>query len=137
MEVNNATAPNSEQMAEFRVPDDGIAVHMVNLLKFKPQAEYYDGRQTDLTGKQAYDLYSAEVSKLIQKFGGSISFSGQVRRLALGDVTELWDTVAIAVYPSRAAMLKMMQSEEMKKIGIHRHAGLAGQLNIETIADDE
>ena len=35
-----------------------------------------------------------------------------------------------AVYPSRAAMLAMMQSLEMREIGTHR--GLAGQLNIET-----
>jgi len=29
-------------------------------------------------------------------------------------------------------MAKMMQSEKMQEIGVHRAAGLAGQLNIET-----
>jgi hypothetical protein len=53
----------------------------------------------------------------------------------LGDVEELWDKVAIAMYPSRTAMLQMMQSEKMKEISVHRYAGLAGQLNIETIVD--
>jgi hypothetical protein len=33
----------------------------------------------------------AEVIKLIQKFAGSISFSDQVRRLALSEVAELLD----------------------------------------------
>jgi len=50
----------------------------------------------------------------------------------LGEVEELWDKIAIAMYPSRGAMLAMMQSPKMREIGIHRAAGLAGQLNIET-----
>ena len=50
----------------------------------------------------------------------------------LGEAEELWDKVAIAMYPSRAAMLEMMSSPEMQEIGAHRAAGLAGQLNIET-----
>jgi len=29
-------------------------------------------------------------------------------------------------------MLEVMQSEDMREIGVHRTAGLAGQLNIET-----
>jgi len=29
-------------------------------------------------------------------------------------------------------MMEMMQSPEMQEIGVHRAAGLAGQLNIET-----
>jgi len=36
------------------------------------------------------------------------------------------------MYPSRGAMMEMMQSPKMQEIGIHRAAGLAGQLNIET-----
>lgn len=50
----------------------------------------------------------------------------------LGEVEELWDSVAIAQYPSRAAMLEMMQLQEYQEISVHRSAGLAGQLNIET-----
>jgi len=37
------------------------------------------------------------------------------------------------MYPSRQAMLQMMSSPAMQQIGQHRAAGLAGQLNIETI----
>ena len=42
----------------------------------------------------------------------------------LGTVEDLWDKVAIAMYPSRAAMLEMMSSPEMQEIGTHRAAGL-------------
>ena len=56
-----------------------------------------------------------------------------VARLVLGEVENLWDAVAIASYPSSETMLKMIQSDAYQSIHIHREAGLAGQLNIETI----
>ena len=132
MEVKNSVRPNEEQLAGFLEPGPDGPIYMVNLLKFKNRAEYEDGRETDLTGEQAYGIYGAAVSKLLQKFGGAAMFSASVERLMLGEVEELWDKVAIAMYPSRAAMMEMMRSEEMQEIGVHRAAGLAGQLNIES-----
>jgi hypothetical protein len=76
--------------------------------------------------------FTAPPSELLKEFGGEAIFSADVERLMLGEVEELRDTVAIAMYSSRAAMLKMMQSPRMEEIGVHRAAGLAGQLNIET-----
>ena len=132
MEVNNSVSPNEEQIAGFLEPGPDGPIYMVNLLKFKAKAEYEDGRETDLTGEQAYAIYGAEVSKLIKEFGGAAMFSASVERLMLGEVEELWDKVAIAMYPSRAAMFEMVRSEKMREIGLHRAAGLAGQLNIES-----
>ncbi|CAN0605685.1 unnamed protein product [Ectocarpus sp. 12 AP-2014] len=51
----------------------------------------------------------------------------------LGEVEDMWDSMAIAMYPSRQAMLNMMQSEKYQAIHVHREAGLAGQLNIEGV----
>jgi uncharacterized protein (DUF1330 family) len=132
MEVKNSVAPNEEQIAGFLEPGPDGPIYMVNLLKFKEKAEYADGRETDLSGEEAYMIYGAAVSKLLTEFGGAPMFSASVERLMLGEVEELWDKVAIAMYPSRAAMMDMMRSEKMQEIGQHRAAGLAGQLNIET-----
>ena len=132
MEVINSVVPTAEQIQGFAEPGPEGPIYMVNLLKFKDKAEYADGRETDLTGEQAYMIYGAEVSKLLTKFDGAAVFSAAVERLMLGEVEQLWDKVAIAVYPSRAAMMDMMRSPEMAEIGIHRAAGLEGQLNIET-----
>ena len=107
---------------------------MVNLLKFKAHAEYEDGRETSLSGREAYMLYATEVAKMITEVGGKLTFGADVKRLMLGEVEELWDQVAIAMYPSRAAMFEMIQLPEYAKISVHRTAGLAGQLNIETVA---
>ena len=79
-------------------------------------------------------LYATEVAKVITQVGGKLTFGAEVRRLMLGEVEELWDQVAIAMYPSRAAMFEMIQLPEYAEISVHRTAGLAGQLNIETVA---
>jgi hypothetical protein len=132
MEVINSVYPNKEQMEGFLEPGPEGPICMVNLLKFKPHAEYEDGRETQLTGREAYDLYAEGVERLLQQIDGYIGFMAEVERLMLGEVGELWDAVALAVYPSRQAMLEMMQLDGMGEISVHRAAGLVGQLNIET-----
>ena len=132
MKYENAVLPNEEQIKGFFEPGPEGPIYMVNLLKFKVKAEYEDGRKTDLTGRQAYDLYAVRVAELLKEFGGGGIFAADVERLILGEVEELWEEVAIAMYPSRQAMLDMMQSTVMQEISAHRAAGLAGQLNIET-----
>lgn len=132
MNVTNAVLPNEQQIKGFFEPGPEGPIYMVNLLKFKERAEYTDGRETTLTGREAYAVYEKGVTALLPQFGGYGAFFGSVERLMLGEVEELWDVVAIAVYPSRQAMLDMMQSGQMKEISQHRSAGLAGQLNIET-----
>jgi uncharacterized protein (DUF1330 family) len=49
----------------------------------------------------------------------------------LGEVEELWDSVALVMYPSRKAMFAMTQDPAYQASAIHRKAGLDGQLNIE------
>ncbi len=107
---------------------------MVNLLKFKEKAEYADGSEPYLSGRDAYLRYGAGVQACLEAVGGKARFSGIVTDLMLGDADELWDMVAIAEYPSRAAMLEMVRSPEYQAITKHRDAGLAGQLNIRTKA---
>ena len=133
MEVKNSVTPNEEQIKGFFEKGAKGPIYMVNLLKFKGKAEYADGRQTELSGAEAYGLYSVAVSELLKKYGGRGMYSASVERLMLGEVEELWDKVAIAMYPSRQAMMEMMQDKEMQVIGEHRAAGLSGQLNIETV----
>ena len=132
MEVVNKVYPNEEQIKGFLEPGAEGPICMVNLIKFKEKAEYEDGRKTDLTGREAYELYERGIKKVLEGIGGGIGFEGDVERLILGEVEDLWDVVALAVWPSRQVMFEVMQSPQMQEISVHRSAGLAGQLNIET-----
>ena len=133
MEVINRVVPNEEQIKGFMAPGHDGPIYMLNLLKFKEKAEYEDGRDTDTTGAEAYAIYGAEVTGHLAKVGGALMFSARVERLMLGEVEELWDSAAIAMYPSRKAMMEMMSSPDYQASTVHRTAGLAGQLNIELI----
>ena len=136
MIVKNSVRPNKIQMEGFLEGDIDSPITMLNLLKFKDKAQYEDGRVTNLTGKEAYSIYGQEVIEHLKKVGAKLIFQGRVSRLMLGEVEELWDSIALAKYPSRKAMLEMMMDSDYQKSEEHRSAGLKGQLNIE-IKDDE
>ena len=120
MKFENKVMPNDNQMAEFLEPGNDEPIYMVNLLKFKDEAEYPDKRETDLSGKEAYAIYTKEVQHHLAKVGGKGIFGAEVKRLMLGEVDELWDSVAIAKYPNRKAMLDMTMDLEYQKIHVHR-----------------
>ena len=133
MKVENKVTPNEDQINGFLEDPEIGPISMVNLLKYKEKAIYDDDRDTDLSGEEAYGLYAAEVINLVEKYGGEFLFAGKVNRLMLGEVEEMWDSIAIAKYPNRKAMFEMTMDPEYQKIHVHRDAGLEGQLNIETI----
>ena len=130
MQVVNQTIPSQEQMREFFGSGEDGPFVMVNLLKFKERAEYADGRETNLTGAEAYAIYGAAVGKCIAGVGGTQGFAGEVTGLLLGEVEDNWDMVALVEYPSLDAFRSMMMSPDYQKIAVHRSAGLGGQLNI-------
>jgi uncharacterized protein (DUF1330 family) len=135
MKVVNELLPSTpEQIQAMQEPGPDGPIYMVNLLKFRDKAEYEDGRESDLSGRAAYQLYGLGVMQLLPKYGGKLVFVGNVTGLQIGKVEELWDEVVIAMYPDRAALLAMSTSKEWRDLSVHRAAGLAGQLNIETVA---
>jgi uncharacterized protein (DUF1330 family) len=133
MKFENKIFPDDEQLKGFNDNPDLGPIKMLNLVKLKDNAEYSDGRETNLSGLEAYMLYGEEVKKHLEKVGAKIVFSGPVSRLMIGDIDELWDLAAVAEYPNRAAMLKMITDPEYIESSAHREAGLKGQLNIEIL----
>lgn len=134
MQVVNEVTPRADAIPAFFGDADHGPMVMVNLLKFKDMAEYPDGRDPGLTGREAYNRYGAAVVDCLKAVGGHVVYSGPVSGILLGQVDELWDAVALAYYPSPQAMMAMVATPEYQAIEIHRHAGLAGQLNIRTKA---
>ena len=133
MKFENKIFPNDEQLKGFDDNPDLGPIKMLNLVKLKDNAEYSDGRETNLSGLEAYMLYGEEVKKHLEKVGAKIVFSGPVSRLMIGDIDELWDLAAVAEYPNRAAMLKMITDPDYIESSAHRESGLKGQLNIEIL----
>lgn len=133
MNVENRVFPDRAQRAELVQPGPDGPIVMVNLLKFREHAQYPDGRDAHLSGREAYQRYGRLFMPLLHGIGGRIVYSGNVNYLSVGVVESLWDEVALAEYPSRTVFVQLTSTPGYREIAVHREAGLEGQLNIETV----
>jgi uncharacterized protein (DUF1330 family) len=102
-------------------PDEDGPVWMVNLMKYRDRAVYEDGRETDLTGREADDRY-APIGPLAE-VGAEILLVADVQDQFLNDDPH-WDRVAVVRYPTRAAFLAMQELPEYQELHAHKAAGM-------------
>jgi uncharacterized protein (DUF1330 family) len=130
VDVENALYPTASGIEALMTDASDAPVVMLNLLRFRAAAAYPDGRPTCLTGRQAYDLYAAAMQKVLEEQGGRLLFAGDIASLVIGEVEDIWDACALVEYPSATAFAAIVTSPEVAEIGVHRAAGLDGQLLI-------
>jgi hypothetical protein len=100
--------------------EDG-AFYMLNLIQFRERACYEDGRASELTGKEANDLY--EPLDHLLGIGAQPVFVADAEATLLGDGV-VWDQIAIVLYPSRELFLSMVNDEGFQAKLVHKQAGL-------------
>lgn len=132
-----ASQPRPDQLKTLfeRKPEGSL--YMLNLLKFREKAVYEDGRDTDLSGRDAYMVYGAAVQQIINGFGGELIFGGPANVLVIGDGDLEWDFVGIMRYPSFQRFTDMTASDEYQKIHVHRDAGLEHQVLINCLDTEQ
>ncbi|MCW5889514.1 MAG: DUF1330 domain-containing protein [bacterium] len=133
MRIENRLHPDDAQIAALKEPGYEGPIAMLNLLKFRERAAYPDGRDAELSGREAFQRYGMAFAPLLEAAGGRLIYGGRVSLLALGAAEELWDAVVVVAYPSRPAFFRLTQSPEYQAAAVHRDAGLAGQLLVETV----
>jgi uncharacterized protein (DUF1330 family) len=94
--------PKAEQIQGFISADLPGPIHMLNMLKFRP-----DG------GAEKYAEYMAHTQPLLEARGGKMIYHGKPKATVIGD--EDWDLIFIIHYPDRAAFLDMIQSTEYQQ----------------------
>lgn len=99
MHVENAVYPTASRVDALMADDSDGPVVMLNLLKFRAKAAYPDGRPSDLTGRQAYDLYATPMQSVIEGGGGKVRFGGDIASLVIGEVDDPWDSCILVEYP--------------------------------------
>lgn len=127
--------PSQEQFDSFasEAVDDGPIV-MVNLLKFRAEADYGAQGPRGVSGRDAYKKYSKGVMPLLWEVGGQVLWMGDVRAGVIVPEGESWDEVVLVHYPSRGAFARMVRSEAYQAVMPHRTAALADSRLIETKA---
>lgn len=94
----------------------------VNLIRYRERAEYADGRETDLTGREANALY--DPIPFITAIGGRVVYNSMVDQQIDGEDDIVWDDVAIAEYPCPIAFLGMVTHPDFQATAIHKDAGI-------------
>src|SRR5947209_4658767 len=95
-------APTAEQIQVLANSNNGDAVIMVNLLRFKDRADI-DG----LSGEEAYGRYAVAAASHLERVGGRILLAAQAQQSVIGPEDSEWDLIALVEYPSRKAFLAM------------------------------
>jgi hypothetical protein len=113
---------NSDYLASwFQREDPGGPMWALNLMKYREQADYADGRETSLTGAEADDVYAPH--EHLAAVGSRIILAAPVVHHLVGDDWR-WDRVAIAQYRDRMALIEMNRSEDFEKSHEHKEAGM-------------
>ena len=103
-------------------PSDDGPVWMVNLMRYREQAVYADGRDTDLTGREADDRYAPFGP--FREVGAELVFLADVEEQLVGD-DQTWDRIAVVRYPTRRSFLDMQDLPEYVELHEHKEAGMA------------
>jgi hypothetical protein len=101
-------------------PEDDGSVWMLNLMKYKPMADYGDEGGPAITGKQADDVYAP--TEVLADLGATVPLFGDVTRQVADEVA--WERIGIVRYPSRASFFQMQERDDFKKQYVHKKAGM-------------
>ena len=104
---------------------DGPVV-MLNLLKFREQANYSAGSPHEpCSGAEAYRGYQTAFMETVGDVScAEVVWEGKIDRVFIGDASEDWDKCLLVRYPGRQHFLSMMANAAYREALVHRYAGL-------------
>lgn len=122
MPVVNPTRAQFEAMLAMPA---GEPVYMLNMLRFRDQADY--GDKSDVaacTGREAYARYGAGIVEILRKVGGRPVWQGDGQLTFIAPEGELWDECLLVRYPDVAAFQAMLTNPDYQAQTFHRDAAL-------------
>ena len=120
--------------AEKQIPENTPFV-MLNLLKFKPQADYGDRKgEKPCSGMEAYlERYIPAFNKVVEAegiIGMQLTYIGAVNGLIVAPADEQWDVVALVQYPGFEAFRKASESPLYKATAEHHRLAALDDLRL-------
>lgn len=125
--------PTQSQVEQLVAAEDDGPVVMLNLLRFKDEA---DGIDAGISGAEAYARYGEAAAPFLERVGGRLLHAVEARQVVVGPEAAEWDMALLVEYPSRKAFLAMATDPEYLKIHEHRIAALADSRLIACAAID-
>lgn len=119
--------PSRENFDAFKALPRDTAIHMINLVRFRDQADYpadHANAGKELTGRQAYAEYGRTSGAVFARVGGSVVWRGTMEAMVIGPGEEHWDAVFIACYPNAAAFMEMVTDPAYRVAVVNRQAAV-------------
>lgn len=120
--MSDLVNPTEAQVASLVGSEDESPIVMVNLLRFKEQA---DGIDEGMSGAEAYAIYGQNIAPYLEGVGGKVLLAVACEESIIGPEAAEWDMAILVRYPSRQAFLKMITDPGYLAEHEHRTAGLA------------
>jgi uncharacterized protein (DUF1330 family) len=112
--MSTALSTTPKQFAALAARPADAPLVMVNLLKFRESG-----------GLESYLRYGEEVGPHLERVGATIRYGGTAPAVIIGEGERpWWDAILIVEYPSPAAFVQMVTSEEYATVHEHRAAAL-------------
>lgn len=117
--------PTPEQVQKLVAGAQDQPVVMINLLRFKSQA---DGPEEGMSGEEAYRRYAIKMREFVESKGGRFLWIGRIDSQVIGEGGEGFHAAGLVEYPSRKAFLEIASDPYVQEeIGASRSAGLESQ----------
>ncbi len=113
--MSSSLVPSPEQLARFTKAPERPFV-MINLLAFKKDVA---------DAVERYRRYMVRTQPLLADIGGEVLWYGSASESFIGPAVEDWDEVLLVRYPSRAALVRMINDPRYAEIHHDRQAALA------------
>lgn len=134
MQASIEPTPQSLKALAEHIPS-GVPVVMLNLLRFREQADYpADKQQAPCSGREAYARYGAAIQPFLKRAQAKVIWQGSARATVIAPQGEAWDDVLLVEYPSKDAFLGMVTSRDYQAITFHRTAALEDSRLVATLA---
>jgi uncharacterized protein (DUF1330 family) len=122
-----AIDPTRTQFDAFKALPRDTPIHMLNLIRLRPQADYppdHPNHGKGMSGLDAYRAYGATSAEVFARVGGKQVWVGRPDAVVTSPADERWDLAFIAEYPSAGAFLAMVTDPDYRQHVKHRTAGV-------------
>jgi uncharacterized protein (DUF1330 family) len=119
--------PDEQQLQALLSSSVAGPLQFVNLLSYRPRAEYPEGHEltgSGLSGAEAYGRYGAVALDHVVRRGGTLTLYNDVLQVLIGQ-TGPWDQIAVMQYPEIDTFVDMIRDPDYQTGLVHRDAGLA------------
>jgi len=125
--MSSSIDPTRPQFDAFKALPRDQPIHMLNLIRLKPMADYprdHPDHGKGITGLDAYRAYGRTSAEIFASVGGRQVWVGKPETVVTGPADERWDLAFIAEYPSASAFLAMVTDPAYREHVKHRTAGV-------------